>query len=175
LEETRITSERCANGVSYDSLRLAKIVAVLIIGTTFLLPFYIILYTNLWFQRYALWYFYTERNFGPITYFIYSEPLNNIPFWLPEAYIAYETYNSARKRSQSRKRFLVKISVASAFLFISYALVILFSNPHIQLLLIPLPFATVIAICFGLRFYPSPIGEPWVGVPSVTDQDAPRQ
>lgn len=169
LGENHEDVEQHNSGVRHDSLRLAKIVAVLIIGTTFLLPFYIILYTNLWFQRYALWYFYTERNFGPITYFIFSEPLNNIPFWLPEAYIAYETYNSARNGLQSRKRFLVKISVASVFLFISYALVILFSNPLIQKLLIPLPFATVIAICFGLRFYPSPIGEPWVGVPSVTD------
>lgn len=161
MSENHEDDKQQNSGVHHDSAGLAKTVAVFIAATTFLLPFYIMLYTNLWFQRYAFWYFFTEPNFGPVTYFIINDPVSSLVFWLPGAYIAYETYNSARNRLQSRKRFLVKISIASVFVFANYALVIIFSNPLIHKLLIPLPFATVISICFGLKYYPQPIESPF--------------
>ncbi len=142
----------------------SKRLTILITLFAFLLPDYIVFARHYCFDRYALWYFRTEPDiFGMLIGFTFSEPVNNSIFWLPEVYIAFEVYRVGKNRFQTRRRFLTKVILATIIQFISYTLVVIYTFPYDGTYLVPLPYATVIALIFGLKMFPAPMKEPWIG------------
>lgn len=138
---------------------VADILAAIVIILTVLFPLFVIPLEYNWLYVSVLWEFRTQPFFGDIILFKISNPINTVSFWLPEVYMAIEMYRSPRCKSQTRRRFIGKILIASS-VFLAFCLISsIWSSTGF--VLIPFPFATIISAIYAICCFPRPLAKPW--------------